>query len=537
MGEADSYYNAQQGNGPQQYYPPQQPYQQQQQPQQGYNQNYQQPPYPPQNGHQVPPNPNAGFNGEFDEKNDFEQQFKIDKPKWNDWWAGVLLILFFAGFIVVSGFSLYRYSSHRDVYGTGIGTGSNTFSLDTGTIILFAFVLVVALVLGFGYLALARTFPKQFIWVTGILNIVFALGTAIFYLIRKYWSAGIVFLIFAAFMAFCFYTWISRIPFAALMLKTSVDVSRKYGHTYIVSFVGGLVAAAISAWFSVTLVAIYTAYSPSDNNPSCASGGCSQGKVIGLIAFVTFTMYWVSEWIKNTIHVIIAGIYGSWYFNPHNPAKGATRGATKRALTYSFGSVSLGSLFLAIIQFLRMIVSVARSQAAQEGGVGGAIGYVVFCILGCIISLLQWAAEFFNKYAFVHIALYGKAYFAAAKDTWKMVKDRGIDALINDCLISPVVSFGGLFVAYACALLAYLYLLFKDPPYNNEGQYTAVVLAFSFLIGMQITLIITQPLVSGINTIFVAAGWDPQVLYREHPELYAEMCKVYPKVQQVIRDR
>ena len=91
MGEADSYYNAQQGNGPQQYYPPQQPYQQQQQPQQGYNQNYQQPPYPPQNGHQVPPNPNAGFNGEFDEKNDFEQQFKIDKPKWNDWWAGVLV--------------------------------------------------------------------------------------------------------------------------------------------------------------------------------------------------------------------------------------------------------------------------------------------------------------------------------------------------------------------------------------------------------------------------------------------------------------
>ncbi|KAG9257195.1 plasma-membrane choline transporter-domain-containing protein [Emericellopsis atlantica] len=531
MGEADSYYNPQQGNGPQQYYQPQQPYQQQQ-PQQGYNQNYQQPPYPPPRMNiRRRPTQTLG-----------STQVKIEKPKWNDWWAGVLLILFFAGFVVVSAFSLYRYSSHRNVYGTGIGNDNNTFSLDTGTIILFAFVLVVALVLGFGYLALARTFPKQFIWVTGILNIVFALGTAIFYLIRKYWSAGIVFLIFAAFMAFCFYTWISRIPFAALMLKTSVDVSRKYGHTYIVSFVGGLLAAAISAWFSVTLVAIYTAYQPSDNNPSCASGGCSQAKVIGLIAFVTFTMYWVSEWIKNTIHVIIAGIYGSWYFNPHHPAKGATRGAAKRALTYSFGSVSLGSLFLAIIQFLRMICSVARSQAAQsqaaqEGGIGGAIGYVVFCILGCIISILQWAAEFFNKYAFVHIALYGKAYFAAAKDTWKMVKDRGIDALINDCLISPVVSFGGLFVAYACALLAYLYLLFKDPPYNNEGQYTAVVLAFSFLIGMQITLIITQPLVSGINTIFVAAGWDPQVLWREHPEVYAEMCKVYPKVQQVIRDR
>ena len=280
-------------------------------------------------------------------------------------------------------------------------------------------------------------FPKQFIWVTGILNICWALGTAIFYLWRKYWSAGIVFLIFAVFLAFCFYTWISRIPFSALMLKTSVDVSKNYGHVYLVSFLGGLVATGFGAWYSATLVGIYTKYQPATNNPNCdasGGGGCSQGKVIGLIVFVTFTMYWISEWIKNTIHTIIAGIYGSWYFRPHDPPKGATRGATKRALTYSFGSISFGSLVVAIIQFLRQLCSVARSQAGAEGGVGGMIGYALFCILGCLISILEWAVNFFNRYAFVHIALYGKAYIPAAKDTWKMIKDRGIDALVNVCL-------------------------------------------------------------------------------------------------------
>jgi hypothetical protein len=34
-----------------------------------------------------------------------------------------------------------------------------------------------------------------------------------------------------------------------------------------------------------------------------------------------------------------------------------------------------------------------------------------------------------------HLALYGKAYIPAAKDTWRLMKDRGIDALINDSLI------------------------------------------------------------------------------------------------------
>lgn len=100
-----------------------------------------------------------------------------------------------------------------------------------------------------------------------------------------------------------------------------------------------------------------------------------------------------------------------------------------------------------------------------------------------------------------------------------------------------MLSFGSTFVAYACALLAYLYLFFTDPPYNNEGQYTAFAVAFAFLIGLQIANIFTTPLSSGIETIFVAAGWDPQVMIRDHPELYNEMVKVYPKVQQMIRVR
>lgn len=294
--------------------------------------------------------------------------------------------------------------------------------------ILFAFCLAVAVVFSYSYVWLARLFPKQFIWVTGILNVCWAIGTAVFYLWRKYYSAGIVFLIFGLFMAFCFYTWISRIPFSALMLKTTIDVSKKYGHVYLVSFIGGMIATAFGAWYAVTLVAIYDKYQPADNNPSCAGGGCSKGKVIGLIAFVTFAMYWISEWLKNTIHTIIAGVYGSWYFCPNNFPKDATRGAAKRALTYSFGSISLGSLLVAIVQFLRHLCSVARSEGASEGDI---FSYVLFCILGCILSILEWAIEFLNRYAFCHIALYGKAYFPAAKDTWKMIKDRGIDALIN----------------------------------------------------------------------------------------------------------
>lgn len=129
------------------------------------------------------------------------------------------------------------------------------------------------------------------------------------------------------------------------MLQTSIDVSKKYGHVYMVSAIGGLVATAFGAWFSVTLTAVYVKYQVG-NNPACSggAGGCSSATVIGLVVFITFAGYWISEVIKNLIHTTIAGVYGSWYFNIKNFPKNATRGAAKRSLTYSFGSVSFGSL-------------------------------------------------------------------------------------------------------------------------------------------------------------------------------------------------
>ncbi|ROT38169.1 DUF580-domain-containing protein [Sodiomyces alkalinus F11] len=525
------------GYQPGQSYHPPPPQQSYQQPNYGYNQPYQknnghQPGYPPPQ----PPGDAYGYHppapppqGHDPEKYSFDQAFKVEKPKWHDLWAAVLFILFFLGFTAVSGISINGYVNSSS--GGGIYRDESSFALNSNTIILFAFVLVVAVVLGYGYVWLARLFPKQFIWATGILNIAFAIGLAIYFFYRRSWGGAIVFLIFGLLLAFFFYTWIPRIPFSALLLRTAIDVAKRYGHVYLVSWLGGLLGAAFAAWYAVTLVAVYDRFQPDPQNPNCADGSCSRARVIGLIVFITFSMYWISEVIKNVIHTAISGVYGSWYFCAHNFPHAATRGALKRALTYSFGSICFGSLVVAIINFLRHICSVARMQAGAEGDL---ITWALFCVLSCILAVIDWAITFLNRYAFCHIALYGKAYLPAAKDTWAMIKDRGIDALINECLIGPVLSFGATFVGYASALLAFLYITLTDPPYNRGGDYTAVIVAFSFLIGLQIANIFTTPISSGIDTIFVAAAWDPEVMIRDHPELYHEMVRVYPHVQQAI---
>lgn len=473
-------------------------------------------------------NPNVSKNP--NEKQDFDQAFSIAKPKWNDLWAGILFLLFVAGFVAVSAISLSGYATTRGSTGTGLYDGTNRFGLSTNTIIGFIICLGIAILLSYGYVMLARAFTKQLIWITGLLNIAMGLATAIYMLYNKYYTGGIVFLVFVAILAFAFYTWIPRIPFSVVMLQTAIDVAKDYGHVYLVSFIGGMVATAFAVWFSITLVAVYARFQPG-NNPNCGTNGCSNAKVIGLTVFITFTAYWISEFIKNVIHVTISGVYGSWYFAVRNFPRNATRGAFKRSMTTSFGSISLGSLIVAIINFLRQLCSMARAQSASEGNI---VACVLLTCLSCLIALLDWAVQFINRYAFSHIALYGKAYIPAAKDTWKMIKDRGIDALVNECLIGPVFSIGAMFVGYACALCAYVFLRITNKNDTGSNGFTPVVIAFAFLIGLQICNIFTTPLSSGIDTIFVAAAWDPQVMINDHPELYQRMVQTYPHVAEAI---
>ena len=335
------------------------------------------------------------------------------------------------------------------------------------------------------------------------------------------------------------------------MLQVVIDVSKNYGHVFIVSLIGGLIATAFGAWFSVTMVAVYANYYPGNPGCSAGGGGCSKAKVIGLLVFITFAGYWITEVIKNLIHVTISGVYGSWYFCANRPGgfpKGATRGAFKRSMTYSFGSISFGSLLVAIIQCLRQACSIAQQNEAAQGN---ALGAILFCVLGCFIGLLDWAVQFINEYAFSYIALYGKAYVPAAKasslchstllvyvltaqTTWHMMRDRGIDALINECLINPVLTMGAVFVAYACSLLAYLYVEFTKPAYNSGNAFTAVIMAFAFLIGLQIANVFLVPIKSGVATFFVATAFDPQVLMSEWPDLWERLVAVYPHVQVAI---
>lgn len=466
----------------------------------------------------------------------YDEAFKVEKPKFNDIFFALFFLVVVAGFVAISGITLNAMKHVYGVQGGSIYTKLSSFTFNSNTAILFGFVVAASVVLSFLLILFARLNAKLFITSGLILNVILGLGTAIFYFVEHYYSAAIVFLVFTLISAWSYWSCRSRIPFSATVLEITIDVMKRYKSTLVTSFIGIVISGAFSAFFLMVVVATYMKYSPDSSNPGCHvdGGSCSKGKLIGVLVFVFFAGYYISEVIKNLIHVTIAGVYGTWYYlansdqgEPKHPALGAL----KRAVTYCFGSICFGSLIVSIIQLIRGLVQILRSNAMGDGDLCAGCGYL---ILDFIIGIIEWMVRYFNHYAYIYIALYGKPYITSARETFQLIRFKGMDALINDCFVNTSLHLYALLVAYIATLFAYLYLKFTKPEYNSDGGYYTPVLAFTFLIAGQITRIALTVIESGISTFFVALARDPEVFQMTNRDRFDEIFRNYPQVLEKI---
>ncbi|KAG5438155.1 hypothetical protein PCANB_003006 [Pneumocystis canis] len=459
--------------------------------------------------------------GEKQEPIEFSEKFKIEK-KWKDVWAAILFFISFSGFIYISGITITAYLKSDHFKNHKFLKASDTFTLNMNTIFLFSFMIGSASLLSYLYFLFARIYTKQFIWMTGIFNIALSVAISVYYLIRGLYMISILFLIFTAFYAYCFYSWRSRIPLATSYLQFTMDVSKRHSSVYFVSFCGVVVSIGFFAWFFIVFLASFVKFSDFDANgqkkPECLKDGRNCGSVylVPVLFFLFFNAYWITEVIKNIIHSTICGVYGSYYYGFNTPEgipKHATISSFRRITTYSFGSICFGSLLASIIQILRDIF---RSIVQDRSSSGDILGTIISCFASCIVTLLDWLIQYFNHYCYAHIALYGK-------NTWMMFKRNGIDALINDCLIDNVLSFGSLFISCISAFLCFLYVRFTEPQYNSFGSYTIMIIIVSFFISFQICNTVIIAIRSGVATLFVGVSEDREVLRRNFPALYSQM--------------
>ena len=216
----------------------------------------------------------------------FNDVFPVDKPKLvlNDWPFIIIFGITVCGFIAIAALTFRGWAQTYSVTGSGIYNSSNTSSPNTNFAIMLVFACIISICLSTLGLVLCRYYPRFFIIAGITVNILAALGTAIMYMSLHYWSAGIVFLVFTCFTAFCYWGMRSRIPFSVAVLKIIIDAMKVCPQTMAVGLFGSLVGSAFAFLFSMTIAATYIKYYPGEDNPACnvSGGSCSNAKLIGI---------------------------------------------------------------------------------------------------------------------------------------------------------------------------------------------------------------------------------------------------------------
>merc|ERR1719502_257188 len=240
----------------------------------------------------------------------------------------------------------------------------------------------------------------------------------------------------------------------------------------------------------------------------CTEKGLSSAAYFVLL----ISFYWGGQVVKNIVHCTCCGATGSWWFLPHSP--GAVSAAFKRATTTSFGSICLGSLIVAVLKALEASL---KDQAKKNP--------IAACLMQCIRELM----EYFNKFAYVYVSLYGLDFRNAGKAVFNLLSESGWTVIIHDDLLGVVLFFGSLGIALSGVVIGTGYAQQAqdyDAPYMRTLA-TVVYGIIGFFAGIFASFQVFSVLNSGFATVLVAWAEDPQALNSSHPALYANLYNAW----------
>ena len=283
-----------------------------------------------------------------------------------------------------------------------------------------------------------------------------------------------------------------RVEFSAHLLATVAGLTREFpGMVWVAVGAAGLLLLWMLVWSAAVS---YTAQLP------------AQGSVLFLLLV---SLIWTAQLLKAVVNATVAGTVASWYFLSPNVPRAPTARALKRALTTSFGSLCLGSLVAASLKSMRAL---ARAVSTRSNGSLRA------CAL-CCLGFLDVLTRFFNELAYPQVAIYGKTFTRASRDTWTLlVHHSGVDALVQRELISTALTLSSVLAGLVCSLVCGVWA--KAALGADHPQWWESVVA-GFVIGFGSVSLVSVTVESGTNALFVCYAEDPAPLAAISTPLYS----------------
>ena len=327
-------------------------------------------------------------------------------------------------------------------------------------------------------------------------------------------------------------------PFAAANLTMGIKAVAENWGLYLISVFMMMVSFAFFVFWFYAANGIFFQNISVDVDADNVDGGEINW---GLFFLLLVSLYWTGTVLLNIVRVTTSGAVGTWCFVPEEASgcySSAVISSFVRSMTYSFGSICFGSLLEALVTALRVLAENARDQSREDND--GCVS-ILYCILECILSLLEDIIEYFNQWAYVLIGIYGYNYLESGRRVMELFRARGWTAIITNDLVGYVLLFTSVVVGILTGLCAVIIESLASSG-NERGvsffvgdvgsDATARWIAFfiGIFVGIFTSSIMMNVLKGAVNTVIVCYADGPQKLEQNHPQMTYNMAKSWVSV-------
>ncbi|XP_038640558.1 choline transporter-like protein 2 isoform X2 [Scyliorhinus canicula] len=170
-----------------------------------------------------------------------------------------------------------------------------------------------------------------------------------------------------------------------------------------------------------------------------------------------FLFFWLTNFVIALGQVTLAGAFASYYWAFNKPADLPTFpvfSSMGRALRYHTGSLAFGSLLLAIVQVIRVLLEYIDQKV--KGAKNKVAQFILSC-LKCCFWCLEKFLKFLNRNAYIMIAIYGKSFCASARDAFFLLMRNIIRVIVLDKVTDFLLFLGKLLIVGGVGVLGFFF--------------------------------------------------------------------------------
>jgi len=226
----------------------------------------------------------------------------------------------------------------------------------------------------------------------------------------------------------------------------------------------------------------------------------TDGQKAGVWICFSLGILWSYSVFRGLVQVFTADVVANWCRDSSISCLYSLR-AFVRTVSVHLGGVAMGSIFVAILEFINMIVTQTARMFASEGNCCAAC--CMYCLRG-LLGCIEYMLKVFTKYAYTYMGALNMSFCSAGKEVVEMLESKGMMAISSDLLIENLMWFGSLVIGGCCAAISDVFATGKSDLQDDAAALSAI----GFFLGYITSMVIFDCICSAVNTIFVVYSRD-----------------------------